>query len=135
MLQKVNGGFIHGMIQVILANMDYLTINDLRVSGAHGHYDHERVKEQDFLVSLTVGAHLLRAGQSDALIDTIDYDVLKRIVLETFARESRYLVESLAETIAERILTETSALEVSISIQKTQVWESGVPGICITRKA
>jgi dihydroneopterin aldolase len=115
--------------------MDYLTIDDLVVRGAHGHYDEERSQEQSFIVSLAVGAHLRRAGQSDSLGDTIDYDTLKRIVEETFARESRYLVESLAETIAERILHETPALEVSISIQKPEVWEAGTPGISIVRRS
>lgn len=118
-----------------LSGMDYLTIEELRVSGAHGHYDHERTKEQEFLVSLSVGLRLKRAGQSDALMDTIDYDVLKRIVLETFARESRYLIESLAEEILERILKETPALEASISIRKTEVWDNGVPGVTLTRRA
>jgi dihydroneopterin aldolase len=115
--------------------MDYLTIDSLTVHGAHGHYDHERSREQAFLVTLRVGTHLRAAGQSDALIDTIDYDVLKRIALETFARESRFLIESLAQTIAERILRETPALEVTVTIQKKEVWDNGVPGVSITRRA
>ena len=115
--------------------MDFLTIEGLSVAGAHGYYEIERSKEQNFIVSLNVGTHLLRAGQSDAISDTIDYDVLKNIVRDTFARESRHLIESLAETIAERILRETRALTVTISIQKPAVWESGVPGVTITRKA
>lgn len=115
--------------------MDYLTIDGLTVRGAHGYYEAERQKEQSFLVSLTVGLHLRTPGQSDSLTDTIDYDSLKRIVDEVFAKETRYLVESLAETIAERILAETRALEVTISLQKPEVWESGIPGVTITRKA
>jgi len=115
--------------------MDYLTVEGLTVYGAHGHYDHERTREQEFQVSLKVGAHLVRAGQSDALTDTIDYDDLKRIVLETFAKESRYLIESLAETIAERILATTFASEATVSIQKKAVWDNGVPGVIITRRA
>ncbi len=115
--------------------MDYLTIDSLLVRGAHGHFPHERTKEQEFVVSLTVGAHLMRAGQSDSLSDTIDYDHLKRIVLEVFARESRYLIESLAETIAARILSETPALDVRISIKKLAAWDNGTPGVSITRRA
>lgn len=122
------------MIHPISDSMDYLTIDSLTIYGAHGHYDHERTKEQEFEVSLRVGMHLRRAGQSDALLDTLDYDVLKRIIEETFARESRYLIESLAEKIAERILQETSALEVRIAIKKKAVWDNGVPGVSITRR-
>ena len=114
--------------------MDHISIDSLTVYGAHGHYDHERTREQEFEVSLRVGTHLARAGHSDALSDTIDYDGLKRIVESTFVAESRYLIESLANTIAERILAETPALEVTITIKKKAVWDNGVPGITITRK-
>lgn len=114
--------------------MDYLTIHGLLVSGAHGYFPEERIREQTFVVSLHVGAHLKRAGQSDALSDTIDYDMLKRIVEETFQLESRYLIESLAETIADRILRETQALEATVTISKPGVWENGTPGVKITRK-
>jgi dihydroneopterin aldolase len=115
--------------------MDYLTIDHLQVSGAHGYFPEERTKEQVFHLSLKVGTHLRRSGQSDALTDTIDYDFLKRIVEETFRLESRYLIESLAETIADRILRETSALEVTVCIKKPAAWENGIPGVSITRKA
>jgi dihydroneopterin aldolase len=115
--------------------MDFITLDDLTVLGAHGHYPHERTKEQEFIVSLTLGTDLRRAGQSDRLADTIDYDVVRSIVRDTFAAESRYLVESLAETIAERILSETPAREVGITIRKTAAWDNGVPGIRITRRA
>jgi dihydroneopterin aldolase len=115
--------------------MDYLTIDSLTVHGAHGHYEHERTREQEFEVSLRVGTRLRIAGQSDALRDTIDYDGLKRIILETFAKESRYLIESLGETIAERILRDTPALEVTVAIKKKEVWDNGIPGVSLTRRA
>ncbi|MDB5195403.1 MAG: diguanylate cyclase [Parcubacteria group bacterium] len=115
--------------------MDYLTIDHLVVLGVHGQYDHERTREQSFHVSLRVGTHLKRAGQSDTLADTIDYDLLKRIVEETFAHETRYLVESLAETIAARILRETPALEATVAIKKPEAWDNGIPGVAITRRA
>ncbi len=131
----MGGWWFHGTIQRILASMDYLTVEALTIFGAHGYYEHERTREQEFEVSLRVGTHLRPAGQSDALSDTIDYDVLKRIVEETFTRESRYLIESLAESIAARILRETPALEASVTIKKKAVWDNGVPGVAITRRA
>lgn len=115
--------------------MDYLTIDALTIYGAHGHYEQERTREQKFEVWLRIGTRLRTAGQSDSLADTIDYDLLKRITEETFARESRYLIESLAEAIASRILRETPALEASVTIKKKAVWENGVPGVTITRRA
>jgi dihydroneopterin aldolase len=113
--------------------MDYITIDDLRVNAAHGHYEHERQIEQEFLISLRVGIDAHAAGKSDILTDTIDYDELKKIVEEIFNGQSHYLIEALAEEIAQKVLQETIAREITISIKKTAMWQSGVPGISITR--
>ena len=113
--------------------MDYITIDDLRIQGAHGHYEHERQVEQEFLISLKVGVDAKEAGKSDSLADTIDYDKLRGIIEDVFKGKSHYLIEALAEEIAEKILQETPAKEVTISIQKTAVWPNGVPGISLTR--
>jgi dihydroneopterin aldolase len=113
--------------------MDYITIDDLRIHAAHGHYEHERRVEQEFLVSLRVGVANRKAASSDTLADTIDYDVLREIVEGVFKSEPHYLLEALADEIAQKILAETPAREVSISIKKTAVWPNGVPGVSITR--
>ncbi len=113
--------------------MDYITIDDLRINAAHGHYEKERHVEQEFLISLRVGIDAHAAGKSDALADTIDYDSLREGVEEVFKGKSHYLIEALAEEIAQKILKESTAREVSISIKKTAVWPNGVPGISITR--
>ncbi|MDR3546778.1 MAG: dihydroneopterin aldolase [Candidatus Pacebacteria bacterium] len=114
--------------------MDYITIDNLHVHGAHGHYEHERQVEQEFVVSLKVGIDAHPSGESDVLGDTIDYDGLRAIVGDIFNGKSHYLVEALAEEISQRILSETIAQEVTISIQKTAVWPNGVPGIVTFRR-
>ena len=116
-----------------IVSMDYITIDDLRINAAHGHYEHERKVEQEFLVSLRVGIDAKTAAGTDALGDTIDYDLLRGIIEGIFKGKSHYLIEALAEEIAQRILKDTIAREVSISIKKTAVWPNGVPGISITR--
>ena len=113
--------------------MDYITIDTLSIRAAHGHYEHERKVEQEFVVSLRVGIDARPAGASDTLSDTIDYDVLRTVTEEVFQSKPHYLVEKLAEEIAQKILNGTSAKEVTITIQKTAVWPNGVPGISITR--
>jgi dihydroneopterin aldolase len=113
--------------------MDYITIDELRISAAHGHYEHERKVEQEFLVALRVGVDTHKAANSDALTDTIDYDELRAIVENIFKGKTHYLIEALAEEIAQKILKDTIAREVSISIKKTAVWPNGVPGISIIR--
>jgi dihydroneopterin aldolase len=113
--------------------MDYLTITDLRLTAAHGHYEHERRIEQEFVLSLRIGFDARAAGASDVLVDTIDYDSLRAIAEDVFKGKPHFLIEALAEEIAQRILAETTAQEVTISIQKTAVWPNGVPGVSIIR--
>lgn len=114
--------------------MDYITVDALRVSASHGHYEHERKTEQEFLVTLKVGYESRPAGSSDKLVDTIDYDELRCVVHKIFKGAQRYLVERLAEDIAGEILKDERAKEVRVSIQKTAVWSDGIPGVEITRK-
>lgn len=113
--------------------MDYLHIDSLTVDATHGHYEHEWSREQRFDVALKVGFVSKASGESDALRDTIDYDDLKRIVLETLSGKRRYLVEKIAEEIAQRILLDERAKEATVSIRKLEAWDNGVPGVIITR--
>jgi dihydroneopterin aldolase len=114
--------------------MDYVTIDSLRVRGIHGCHKHERKDAQDFLVSVKVATDLSVSGASDKLAETIDFDFLKDTIDEAFAKSRRYLIETLAEEIAQVILKDERAREVTISIQKPEVWpKGGMPGISITR--
>ncbi len=113
--------------------MDHITIDGFKIQATHGHYEHERHVEQEFVVSLRVGYDMHKAAGSDALADTIDYDDLRTIIQDIFNGKSHYLIEALAEEIAQQILEKTPAQEVTVSIQKTAAWPNGVPGVSITR--
>lgn len=115
-----------------MASLDYLHVESLRVSGIHGHYEHEWSKEQAFEVSLRVGFESRKAGETDKLEDTIDYDHLKEVIFETF-KEKRFLIERLAEEIADRVLEDARAKEVSVTIKKLEAWDNGVPGVTVNR--
>ncbi len=112
--------------------MDYIHIDNFRVGGIHGHYEKEWSREQDFDIALRVGFES-KAGHTDTLADTIDYDDLKAIIEETFAGKRRFLIEKIAEEIADKVLKDTRIKEVSLTIRKLEAWENGVPGITITR--
>lgn len=113
--------------------MDYVTLEQFKISGVHGHHAHERHVEQEFVISLKVGCDIGRAGASDKLPDTIDFDFLRKSIEHVFASKSYYLVEALAEDIATAVLKDARAKEVTISIQKVAVWPDAVPGVIITR--
>lgn len=113
--------------------MDYIHIDGLRVKGKHGHYVRERRGAQEFEVSLRVLTELGKAGKSDKLRDSINYADLKLIVEDVFAAAPRYLLESLAEEIAKKVLKDKRAKEVTVTIKKLAIWKNGVPGVTIIR--
>jgi dihydroneopterin aldolase len=114
--------------------MDYITLEQFKIRGVHGHHEHERRVEQEFEVSLKVGCDIGAAGESDKLPDTIDFDFLRKCVDEVFASKKYYLVEALAQDIAAAVLKDARAKEVTISIKKNAVWPDAVPGVVITRR-
>lgn len=113
--------------------MDSIHLTNLRFSGKHGCFEHERSTEQEFLIELKLGVDLRPAGKSDNLRDTIDYAVVREMVREVIEGSTRYLIETLAEDIAQKVLENTRIESVEVTIKKTGVWENGVPGVTITR--
>ena len=113
--------------------MDYVTLDQFRVRGIHGCHKYEREAPQDFIVSLKVGMDLSVPGASDNLEDTLDFDFLKSAVTTAFAGERKYLIETLAEEIAAAILKDARVREITVSIQKPDVWPDAIPGVIITR--
>lgn len=114
--------------------MDYVHIDGLRISGKHGHYVRERQGVQEFEVSLKVSVDVQKAGKTDKLRHSINYAHLKETVEDVFSAAPRYLLETLAENIAKKILKDTRIKEVIVTIKKLQIWKNGIPGVTITRK-
>lgn len=120
-------------MQLIAKTMDYITINNLFFRGKHGVYDAERKVEQEFHISLKLGFDAAKSAASDKLADTVDYDEVKREVREVIEGGSRYFIEALAEDITARVFKDARIQSVEVSIQKTAVWDNGVPGVIIVR--
>lgn len=114
--------------------MDYVHIDGLKISGKHGHYVRERRGTQDFEVSIKVAIDTSKAGKSDKLRHSLNYSTLKQIAEDVFAAAPRYLLETLAEDIAKKVLKDKRAKEVSVTIKKLAIWKNGTPGVTIVRK-
>ena len=123
----MRGGFCY------TTSMDYILIDNLHFSGKHGVYEKERAVEQEFLVSLRLGFDTHPSAQTDALADTLDYSEAKRIVERVITGGSCYLVERLADQIAQALLRDPRVLSAEVSIRKVAVWQNGVPGVTVVR--
>jgi FolB domain-containing protein len=98
--------------------MDRIFLRDLCLSCTIGVNDWEREVKQTVKVDLDLELDLSEAGMKDDLRLTADYKVL-RDRIETVVAESRFfLLEALAERIAEACLTEPRVQKVRVSLEK-----------------
>lgn len=83
---------------------DRIRVEGLAVLGSVGVYPHERQARQRLVIDLELEADLGLAGRSDRLSDTLDYAEAARVAREVVTERHHQLIESIAETIAERLL-------------------------------
>ena len=115
--------------------MDIVFIKSLKIDTVIGVYDWERNIRQNIILDIQMSSDIKKASKTDDIEQALDYKaVTKRIT--NFVRQSRFkLVETLAQKIAEIILTEFNVSWVKLSLNKGEVLKgaSGV-GIIIERK-
>lgn len=113
--------------------MSKMFIKNLIIEATHGVYDHEKTTPQNFIINLTLDVETPLAFTSDDVSDTVDYAKIRDDIIAITKNNSYNLIERLAEEIVARVLSDQRVKEVTISIDKPDAFESGVPGIQITR--
>ncbi|GMV95247.1 MAG: dihydroneopterin aldolase [Candidatus Hydrogenedentota bacterium] len=98
--------------------LDQIHIRDLTCRCIVGINPEERTNLQDVIINLTLHADLREACATDRIDDTIDYKSVKLAVLAMVEESSYYLVERLAERIAEVCLQDTRVEAVRVSVDK-----------------
>lgn len=89
-----------------------IKVENIRVYANHGCLKEETKIGSDYRVDLKVKADLQKSAQSDALVDTVDYVLLNKIVVEEMAISSA-LLESVAKRIIDRIFAENKLVTVA----------------------
>jgi dihydroneopterin aldolase len=98
--------------------MDTVFINDLRVRTIVGIWEWERRMEQMVSIDLEMGADISQAARSDHIEATLDYKAVTKRVAQ-FVGESRFqLVETLAEKIADLVMTDFRVPWVKVTVRK-----------------
>jgi FolB domain-containing protein len=98
--------------------MDRILISDLLVRCTIGVHEEERREKQDVVLNLAITTDLRKAGRSDRLDDALDYSVLKKKILSMAENSRFFLVEALAETVADICLEDPDVLEVQVRVEK-----------------
>jgi FolB domain-containing protein len=97
---------------------DILRIRDLLVRCIVGLKPEERNKRQDILVNVTLAADLGKACRSDRLRDSVDYRAIKHKILGAAETTRFYLIERLAQHIADLCLEDPKVRQATVSVQK-----------------
>ena len=98
--------------------MDHILIRDLGARCIIGINEEERREKQDVVITLTISADLSRAGKSDRFEDTVDYRVIKKRIVAMVEGSQYYLLEALAESIANICLEYPLVQQVRVSLDK-----------------
>lgn len=103
--------------------MQRIIIDGLRTNCVIGVKPSERLKPQEILVDLSLSLDLSKAGNTDNLEDTVDYDALARDITAFIEKSQFNLIEKLAYEAAKHAKKITGAHEVRIVVKKPSAVE------------
>jgi dihydroneopterin aldolase len=98
--------------------MGTIVIAGLRELGVHGVLPEEQTRPQPFEVDVELTVDLEKAGESDALDDTVDYSAVAEAVSRVVASERYQLLERLATRIAEVCSVDERVTGVVVTVRK-----------------
>ena len=98
--------------------LDRIRINELMARTYVGFIDWEKVTKQDVAISITLHADLKKAGRSDDVADTVDYKKLKAQILQWVESNRFFLIEKMAEDIADICLEHSLVERVDVEVNK-----------------
>ncbi len=98
--------------------MDIIFIRDLRVDATIGINDWERRIRQTLSISLEMGGDIRQAAANDAIDDTLDYKAVAKRVTAFAEANQFYLVETLAQRLAELLMNEFKLPWVKLTLSK-----------------
>ena len=98
--------------------MDKIHIRDLLLRCVIGVYERERDHKQDVVLNIVLHTDISRAGQSDDLNDTVDYKALRDRICAFVEDSACFLLERLAEGVAQVCLATPSVCRVEVTVDK-----------------
>lgn len=114
--------------------MDTIHIRDLLVYCIVGLKPEERTARQPVLINIAIECDLAEAGRTDSVDDTINYKKLEERLVEFVEASRFFLIEKLAQEIADICLSDPRAHAVRVSIDKPDALRfARCPGVEIRR--
>ena len=97
---------------------DQIQISGLSVRAVIGIFDDERTRRQELLLDFLIDTDVRRAASTDDIASAVDYKTLTKRVLRFVEASQFFLIETLAERIAELVLLEFPVSRLTVSVQK-----------------
>ena len=98
--------------------MDKVFIKDLEVEAVIGVYDWEREVRQLISINLEMNFNTKKAGRSDRIDDALNYKNISKCIIELTESSKSKLIESLAQKIANTVLSEFPVSSVIVTVEK-----------------
>lgn len=90
---------------------DKIILTGIEIYGHHGCTEEEQRRGQIIKVDLEMNLNLSKAGKTDDLDETVDYSKILFHVEQIVGGKSRKLIETVAEEIAEKILSDYEKID------------------------
>jgi 7,8-dihydroneopterin aldolase/epimerase/oxygenase len=105
--------------------MDIIFLQEVKVQTVLGVPEWERMQPQTVILDIELAMPHSRSCHTDAIGDTIDYGLIVARIRQLLTEQSFRLVEALAETVAQMILSEFSSPWVKVRVAKPGI----LPGV------
>ncbi|PVE73784.1 dihydroneopterin aldolase [Microbacterium testaceum] len=99
---------------------DRITLTGVRAFGYHGVYPDEKREGQEFVVDAVLELSLRRAAETDDVVDTVHYGELAERLVAVVEGEPVDLLETLAQRLADDVMSDTRIDAVTITVHKPQ---------------
>ncbi len=114
--------------------MDIIYLHGLRIDTVIGIFEWERRVKQTVILDLDMAGDIRKAAASENIADTLDYKAVAKRLTDFVGNTKFQLVETLAERVAELILTEFNLDWVRLRINKKGAVRGAVDvGVLIER--
>lgn len=99
-------------------HMDIIYLRDLKVDAVIGIYGWERQVRQAIVLDLEMATDIKKAASTDDIKDTLNYKGVAKRIIDFVSHSEFGLVETLAERVAEIVLTEFDVPWVRLRLNK-----------------
>lgn len=98
--------------------MDIIFLRGLQIETIIGIYDWERETKQTVIIDLDMACDITRAAQTESIDDALDYKAVSKRVIEFIETSEFFLVETMAERLAQLIRSEFGVPWLRVTLNK-----------------